>query len=89
MRKKFKLDNILDTDSENTNKEERRNKLLEIWQWSKNIHPEFYSLARQILYEILSIDIERNSYDKELFIDYLQHPIKNYSNADKQLSQSL
>lgn len=34
-----------------------------MWEWSKNIHSEFYSLARQILYEILILDTELNTYD--------------------------
>jgi hypothetical protein len=46
MRKKFKLTNINDTDSQNENKEERRNKLIEMWRWSKDIHPEYATLAR-------------------------------------------
>ncbi len=63
-RKQFKLDYVSEAELSNQNKEERRGKLLEIWQWSKEIHEKFYSLNRQILFEILSLDIERNHYDK-------------------------
>ena len=63
-------------------KMERRNKLLKMHNWAKNLNHKFNSLTDQILYEILQIGIEINNFDFDLFVEYLRNPIKIYPKSN-------
>ena len=57
--------------------EEYRDLLVRILAWAKNIVPKnksVNSFSSQILREILQLDLENNTYNKELFIEYLENP---------------
>jgi hypothetical protein len=90
MRKEFKIDpserdRSIATPEE---REERRLKLLQIYQWTKSLPHKFLSLSEQLLYEILQMGIDNNFFDYDLFVDYLKDPKSLTKYANKVQTQT-
>ncbi len=82
--KEFEIDNedkgqFLGTPEE---KIERKNRLMKMFEWSKNLPYKFNSFSQQLLFEILQLGIETNHYNFDLFVEYLKNPKQKYSKAN-------
>ena len=64
-------------------KAERREVLLQVYNWAKELPAVTQSLAYEALDEILQIGIDLNKFSKDLFIEYLKRPARIYNNATK------
>ena len=76
-RKEFNVSNLYDLGT-GLSKPEKRDLVFKLYTWAKKQQTPFTSLISNALYEILQLDLEMNKYDKDLFIEYLKNPIRNY-----------
>jgi len=87
-KKEFNISNLYDLGT-GLSKPEKRDLVLKLYIWAKKQQTPFTSLTSNALYEILQLDLEMNKFDKDLFVEYLRNPVRNYPYISEKHKKSL
>ena len=70
-------------------RQERRERLLKMYAWTKELPLVFANFNQHILYELLQSGIESDNYNLDHFLEYLKNPGQDYSYKSKDHNEFL